>query len=590
MHTIEFGESFVFLTPPSTSPTTATKHRHNALYKNQARMPSIPTNLCAKRRKDEPLSFADSTTQEELQEDTSSKFSPGSASYKVELDHKLLTKDEEFELGTKIRKFIDSKKGIEQIIVDRKIKQRKLENARRRGKEAEDRKRRRNQAREMVYAESLYEKDSDDLSMEEELEEFLMTKSLHSNSRRSIEDLYGEFDEEDDEEAMMGKLGMAIYGVDSYGNEEDFFDALAGVDSSEYSDGGGDSNFSSLPGESSQLADSLDNVRLLTEREIKEQLGIKGGRIELAKILVQGALAKQELIRSNFRLVTGIAKKWMATSKGSGLSYINSGEGKLGRRAEAGDWSTPSLEEVVQQGIVGLAQAAERFEPDRNYKFSTYATYYITNEVRQVFQSATTQCLYVPPYYYTIKGKYEKIVRDHFRKTGGDPRKALSVDTIAGMLKLKTDRLRFILKSTQSLVQLDAPIGSGTQPGKAGGNDASDTRVPLLDILPCDDFGPERIVEQSLLRQCLENALAAELLPLERDIVRLRHGLDDGKSRTHREVIESCGGMLNIGDVRALEDRAYKKLRFKHSVHNARLREFAADYIGVAPEMLEAVY
>ena len=97
----------------------------------------------------------------------------------------------------------------------------------------------------------------------------------------------------------------------------------------------------------------------------------------------------------------------------------------------------------------------------------------------------------------------------------------------------------------------------------------------------------ESIVERSLLRQCLENALAAELSPHERDIVRLRHGLDDGVSRTVKQVRESCGGMLTIGDIRTLENRAYKKLRFPHSVHNKRLREFASEYIGLAPERLE---
>ena len=108
---------------------------------------------------------------------------------------------------------------------------------------------------------------------------------------------------------------------------------------------------------------------------------------------------------------------------------------------------------------------------------------------------------------------------------------------------------------------------------------------------PCcsDDPSPEEIVERSLLRQCLENALAAELLPLERDIVRLRHGLDDGKSRTHKEVMGSFGGLLTLNDIRTAETRAYRKLRFKSSVHNARLREFAAEFIGVAPEKLKTV-
>lgn len=120
-------------------------------------------------------------------------------------------------------------------------------------------------------------------------------------------------------------------------------------------------------------------------------------------------------------------------------------------------------------------------------------------------------------------------------------------------------------------------------------------QVPILTLFLCicqtsDDPSPERAVEHTLLRQCIENALAAELLPLERDIVRLRHGLDDGKPRTVKEVIESSGGALTLGDVRTLENRAYKKLRFKHSVHTARLRDFAEEYIGVNPEVLEVVH
>ena len=93
-----------------------------------------------------------------------------------------------------------------------------------------------------------------------------------------------------------------------------------------------------------------------------------------------------------------------------------------------------------------------------------------------------------------------------------------------------------------------------------------------------EEATPESIVERSLLRQCIENALAAELSPHERDIVRLRHGLDtNGVSRTVKEVMESCGGMLSQADIRAAESRAYRKLRIPHSIHNARLREFAAE-------------
>jgi hypothetical protein len=79
------------------------------------------------------------------------------------------------------------------------------------------------------------------------------------------------------------------------------------------------------------------------------------------------------------------------------------------------------------------------------------------------------------------------------------------------------------------------------------------------------DPSPESLVERSMLRQCLENALAAELSPHERDVLRLRHGLDDGISRSVREVVDSTG--------------AYLKLRHAHSKHNMRLVDFASDFV-----------
>lgn len=83
----------------------------------------------------------------------------------------------------------------------------------------------------------------------------------------------------------------------------------------------------------------------------------------------------------------------------------------------------------------------------------------------------------------------------------------------------------------------------------------------------------------SLLRQCLENAMASELSPHERDILRLRHGLDDGVSRSVREVVEMCGGALSLSEVRTAELRAFRKLRSPYSVHNYHLLGFL-DYVG----------
>jgi len=96
----------------------------------------------------------------------------------------------------------------------------------------------------------------------------------------------------------------------------------------------------------------------------------------------------------------------------------------------------------------------------------------------------------------------------------------------------------------------------------------------MSDTLQCHEPKPEDYVQLSLLRQCLENAMASELSPHERDVVRLRLGLDDGQTRTVREVVEVCGGSISQADVRSAEKRALKKLRAPNTVHMQNLRGF----------------
>lgn len=91
---------------------------------------------------------------------------------------------------------------------------------------------------------------------------------------------------------------------------------------------------------------------------------------------------------------------------------------------------------------------------------------------------------------------------------------------------------------------------------------------------------PEDQVELSFLRQSLENAMAAELSPHERDVLRLRLGLDDGETRTAREVAEMCGGNLSLSEVRLAERRAYRKLRAPHSLAHYQLIAFL-DFAGI---------
>merc|ERR1712127_998492 len=108
----------------------------------------------------------------------------------------------------------------------------------------------------------------------------------------------------------------------------------------------------------------------------------------------------------------------------------------------------------------------------------------------------------------------------------------------------------------------------------AGGDNSGESNLLLSDRLECTELPPEDYVENSFLRQTLENAMAAELSPYERDILRLRLGLDDGQPRTVRQVVEECGGGITISDVRSAERRAFKKLRSPNSVHSHNLVEY----------------
>jgi DNA-directed RNA polymerase sigma subunit (sigma70/sigma32) len=125
---------------------------------------------------------------------------------------------------------------------------------------------------------------------------------------------------------------------------------------------------------------------------------------------------------------------------------------------------------------------------------------------------------------------------------------------------------------------VDAPVispGSGSYKGSAAGGDGSNSQeLLILDTLRCAEPKPEDQVEISFLRQCLENAMATELTPYERDVLRLRLGLDSGEGKTVREVVEICGGSVTMSDVRSAERRAFKKLRSPTSVHTHNLLEY----------------
>ena len=209
----------------------------------------------------------------------------------------------------------------------------------------------------------------------------------------------------------------------------------------------------------------LDDLHL-TDEDIIQKLNVAGGRKELTQILIQGALARDKLIRSNIRLVVSIAKKW-AKQTARGVGSVK--EQQL-VNIYAGSWTRPSLDEAIQEGILGLAIAADRFEPGRQLKFGTYATYWITSYIRNCYQSAQTGCLRIPPNYHVAKQKYLRLAKSYYRIDGSLP----PIEKIAAEMEMTVERLQFILRTSRSLLSIDAPSTKSNdswQGGKAGSID-----------------------------------------------------------------------------------------------------------------------
>ena len=151
-----------------------------------------------------------------------------------------------------------------------------------------------------------------------------------------------------------------------------------------------------------------------------------------------------------------------------------------------------------------------------------------------------------------------------------------TIEEVAHELSITPSRLQTALIVTKSLKSIDAPLTAinGAVKGSASGGYVEGQTMVLADTLRCTEPRPEDFVELSFLRQCLENAMAAELSPHERDVIRLRLGLDDGQSRTVREVVDVCGGCISMAEVRNAERKAYMKLRSPHAMHTHNLLSF----------------
>lgn len=267
---------------------------------------------------------------------------------------------------------------------------------------------------------------------------------------------------------------------------------------------------------------SDDSVRLYLREIGKIPLLSAEEELELAQKVVAGdKRAKDKMAEANMRLVVSIAKRY----SGRGLDFLD----------------------LIQEGNTGLLRAVEKFDPDKGFKFSTYATWWIRQAItRAIADQART--IRIPVHMVETINKLLRTQRRMTQELNREP----SIEELAKELEMEPEKVEYVIKIKQDITSLDAGVGRD--------GDGEDESV-LGDFIEDEDSAtPEESATSQLLKEQVQSVLST-LSDREQKIIKMRFGLENGKSHTLEEVGQEFA--VTRERIRQIEAKALAKLR-KH--------------------------